>query len=435
MMIKFPCEAGHSLGPNFHYDHAKKHDSSQTKRTAENAIIAATIMSQSKDLKPGSNADIAFAVVVLASYFATFASFRQVVLLDILLMIFLGSVYIVIGIYGYTYCVKSNMNVVRIGYFLIQIPLGGLIVSLGKGAGFNALLLLPLVGQAVVLLEELWVYLINAALLGIYVISAGSYAASWSVVWSNMPIFLAGQVFIMVFTQSSVNEGRARKEVERLVEELQAANQRLREYAVQAEELAVTKERNRLAREIHDGLGHFLTTIHMEIQAASAVMSRDPQKALSLLEKAQALSEDALADVRSSVGSLRASPDENLPLPEMMEKLVQTCGVINLDAEFKVVGHPRTLSPAAHLTLYRAAQESINNICKHSQASQVWMALDYMDQQKIRFSIQDNGVGADELNGGYGLLGLRERINLLNGDLRIQTAPDQGFRLEIEIPG
>ena len=58
-----------------------------------------------------------------------------------------------------------------------------------------------------------------------------------------------------------------------------------------------------------------------------------------------------------------------------------------------------------------------------------------MDQQKIRFSIQDNGVGANELNGGYGLLGLRERINLLNGDLRIQTAPDQGFRLEIEIPG
>jgi signal transduction histidine kinase len=389
----------------------------------------------STNMKSGSNADIAFAVVVLASYFATFASFRQAMLLDILLMIVLGSVYILIGIYGYTYCVNSSMNVVRVGYFLIQIPLGGLIVSLGRGAAFNALLLLPLVGQAVVLLNELWVYLINAAILGTYIVSAGSYASSWADVWSNMPIFLAGQVFIMVFTQSSVSEGKARREVERLVEELQAANQRLRENAVQAEELAVTKERNRVAREIHDGLGHFLTTIHMEIQAARAVMASDPSKALLMLEKAQTLSEEALTDVRSSVGALRASPEENLPLPELMEKLVHTCGLINLEAEFKVMGYPRPLSPPAHLTLYRAAQESINNICKHSQASQVWMALDYLNLQKIRLTIQDNGIGAEELDGGFGLMGLRERVGLLNGELTIQTAPDQGFRLEIEVPG
>ncbi len=392
-------------------------------------------MRQPTNIKPGSNADIAFAVVVLASYFATFASLRQAMLWDILLMIVLGSVYIFVGIYGYSYCVNANMNVVRIGYFLIQIPLGGLIVSLGKGAGFNALLLLPLVGQAVALLDELWVYFINAAILAIYVISSGSYASSWADVWANMPIFLAGQVFIMVFTQSSISEGKARREVERLVEELQVANQQLREYAVQAEELAVTKERNRLAREIHDGLGHYLTTIHIEIQAAQAVMTQDPAKAYSLLEKAQALSEDALADVRSSVSALRASPDENLPLAELIEKLVKTCDMINLGAEFKIVGHPRKVSPQVHLTLYRAAQESINNIRKHSQASQVWMALDYLDDQRIRLIIQDNGVGAKDLTGGFGLMGLRERVTLLNGELDIKTAPKQGFRLEIALPG
>ncbi len=392
-------------------------------------------MSQPTNIKPGSNADIAFAVVVLASYFATFASFHQAMLLDILLMIVLGSAYILFGIYGYTYCVNSNMNVVRMGYFLIQIPLGGLIISLGRGSGFNALLLLPLVGQAVVLLDELWVYFINAAILAIYVISSGSYATSWADVWSSMPIFLAGQIFIMVFTQSSVSEGKARREVERLVEELQTANQQLREYAVQAEELAVTKERNRLAREIHDGLGHFLTTIHIEIQAALAVMTQDPAKAYLMLEKAQALSEDALADVRDSVGALRASPDDSLPLPEMIEKLVKTYDMINLDTEFKVIGHPRSLSPQVHLTLYRAAQESINNIRKHSHASQVWMALDYLDLHRIRLTVQDNGVGTDDLEGGFGLMGLRERVTLLNGDLNIQTAPEQGFRLEIALPG
>jgi signal transduction histidine kinase len=88
-----------------------------------------------------------------------------------------------------------------------------------------------------------------------------------------------------------------------------------------------------------------------------------------------------------------------------------------------------------HLTLYRAAQESINNICKHSHASQVWMALDYMDVNRIRLTVEDNGEGADSLEGGFGLLGLRERVTLLNGELKIETAPEKGFRLEIALPG
>ncbi len=385
-------------------------------------------------VKPGSNADIAFAVVVLASYFATFTGVKQATLLDILLMIFLGSIYIVIGIYGYAWCAKSELAVIRIGYFLVQIPLGGLIVSLGKGAGFNALLLLPLAGHAVVLLSEAWVYLANITILAIYIVSMGSYASSWGDVWAGLPTFLAGQIFIMVFSQSSVSEERARLEVERLVEELQEANQQLREYAVQAEELAVTKERNRLAREIHDGLGHYLTTIHMEIQAARAVMTNDPERARGMLEKAQGLTQDALTDVRNSVSTLRATPDENLPLPAMVEKLLENCSSMNLETELKVMGDPRSISPQVRLTLFRATQESINNICKHSQASQVWVCLDYLEPQAIRLMVQDNGVGAEQIDGGYGLLGLKERVNLLNGELTIQTAKDQGFRLEIKVP-
>jgi signal transduction histidine kinase len=385
-------------------------------------------------VKPGSNADVAFAVVVLASYFATFTSIRQVSFADIMLMVVLGLAYIFVGIYGYAYCARSELPVIRIGYFLVQIPLGGLIVSLGRGAGFNGLLLLPLAGHAVVLLSEVWVYLVNAGILAIYVISVGSFTSNWGDVWSGMPTFLAGQIFLMVFTQSSVSEERARLEVERLVEELQEANQQLRESAAQAEELAVTKERNRMAREIHDGLGHYLTTIHMEIQAARAVMAHDPTSALAMLEKAQTLTQDALTDVRNSVYALRASTDENLPLPQLVDKLLQNCCTMNLEAELKVFGTPRALSPQVLLTLYRAAQESINNICKHSQATQVWVSLDYQEPQKIKMMVQDNGVGADQIGGGFGLMGLKERVLLLNGQIEILTAKDQGFRLEISVP-
>lgn len=385
-------------------------------------------------VKPGSNADVAFAVVVLASYFATFTSIRQVSFLDIMLMVVLGLAYIFVGIYGYAYCAKSELSIIRVGYFLVQIPLGGLIVSLGRGAGFNGLILLPLAGHAVILLSEAWVYLVNLGILCIYLISVGSFTNNWGDVWAGMPTFLAGQIFLMVFTQSSVSEESARLEVERLVEELQEANQQLRENAVQAEELAVTKERNRMAREIHDGLGHYLTTIHMEIQAARAVMARDPTRALLMLEKAQILTQDALTDVRNSVFALRASPDENLTLPELVEKLLQNCCTMNLEADLKIKGTPRTITPQVQLTLYRAAQESINNICKHSKATQVWVSLDYLEPEKIRLMVQDNGVGADQIDGGFGLMGLKERLNLLNGQLNIQTAKDQGFRLEITIP-
>ncbi len=385
-------------------------------------------------IKTGSNADLAFAVVVLASYFATFSSVRQASLFDILLMIVLGTVYIVFGIYGYAYCVRSDLPLIRIGYFLIQLPLGGLIVSLGKGAGYNALLLIPLAGHAVVLLSEYWVYLANAGILMIYIISTGSYTSNWAEVWAELPTFLAGLIFIMVFTQSSVSEERARREVERLVGELQDVNQRLRQYALQVEELAISKERNRLAREIHDGLGHSLTTIHMEIQAARAVMDLYPERSRTMLEKAQSMTQAALADVRHSVSTLRDSPEENQPLPELVTQLLGTCDMAGITSEVKVLGVPRPLSAQAHLTMFRAAQECIHNVCKHSNANRVWIRLDYLDVTQFRMLVQDDGVGAETLEGGFGLMGMKERIHLLNGSLNIQTEKNQGFRLEICIP-
>jgi signal transduction histidine kinase len=293
---------------------------------------------------------------------------------------------------------------------------------------------MPLAGHAVVLLKDYWSYLANFGILFIYIISTGSYATSWAEVWQGMPTFLAGLVFITVFTQSSVSEERARREVERLVGELQDANQRLRQYATQVEDLAITKERNRLAREIHDGLGHYLTTIHMEIQAARAVMDKNPEGSRLMLEKAQLMTQEALTDVRRSVSALRESPEENQPLPELVANLMRSCETAGIASELKVQGSPRPLSAQANLTIFRSAQECINNVCKHSKASQVWVQLDYMDPTQFRMMVQDNGVGANTLDGGFGILGMRERVTLLNGSLNIQTGIDQGFRLEICIP-
>ena len=387
-----------------------------------------------RPIHTGSDADIAFAVLVLASYFSTFSSRQSATSAELLLLIGLGVAYIAVGIYGYAFVTRSGKFALHLAYFATQILLGGLIVYLGQGVGFNAMVLLPLAGHSVVLLPQTWRLIVNLIIVFVY-IGALDLTSDLNLVWSGMPVFLAGQIFIVVFTQMAVNEERARSEVEKLALDLAEANQSLRAYALQAEELAITKERNRLAREIHDGLGHYLTTVFMQIQAARAVMKIDPLKAMEALTKAQNLSQEALVDVRESVAALRDSPGSQLPLPEEVDRLLQVCEGAGLATELKVLGAERPLSPQAQQTVFRAVQEGINNACKHAQAGRLWVTLDYSQGERVKLVMQDDGMGAKQMQGGFGLLGMRERVNLLNGDFAVITAPGEGFRLEVTIPG
>ncbi|NLG96633.1 MAG: sensor histidine kinase [Chloroflexi bacterium] len=388
-----------------------------------------------RPFKTGSDADLAFAVVVLASYFTTFSVLQSATNLELLFMISLGIAYIAVGIYGYAFVVHKGRLAYHLIYFTVQLFLGGMIVHMERGVGFNAMILLPLAGHSVVLLPRPWRLVVNAGILLSYVLAVDLFAANWSTVWATMPVFIAAQIFIVVFTQMAVNEERARGEVEKLVGELEKANHRLREYALQIEELAITKERNRLAREIHDGLGHYLTTIHMQIQASRAVMKTDAEKANEMLSRAQNMTQEALKDVRRSVAQLRDMPADSFSLQEEIEKMLKGCDGAGITSQLKVIGSPRPLSPQTILTLYRAVQEGINNTCKHSQANCISVTLDYSQSEIVRLEIQDDGKGAENIDGGFGLLGIRERTQLLNGDLTITTAPGNGFRLVVSLAG
>ncbi len=383
----------------------------------------------------GSDADLAFAVVVLASYFSTFSILQTASTFELLSMIGLGVAYIAVGIYGFAYAIRTERVVIHLAYFLVQLILAGCIVYLGKGNGYNAMVLLPLAGHSVVLLPGSWRLAVNIAIVLTYAITLDLFTANWGVVWSGLPIFLAGQIVIVVFTQMAVSEERARGEVEQLVKKLEVANHRLRDFALQAEELAITKERNRLAREIHDGLGHYLTTIYMQIQAARAVMKGDPDRAQDALRTAQNMTQEALVDVRRSVAALRDIPGERLSLEEEIQRLLKGCEGAGIIPALKVIGEPRAISPQIMLTIFRAVQEGINNTCKHANAKNLSVTLDYSRDHTIRIKIQDDGVGANHLDGGFGLLGMRERVHLVQGDISIVTSPGNGFQLEVSVPG
>ena len=386
--------------------------------------------------KAGGTGDIAFALVVSFSYLAMIsASFTTLTLTMLVSLMALGTLYIIIGIYGYSYVTRHSTRAWSLVYFGVQIPLSGLIVALGKGAGFNALLMLPLAGQAGVILKRQGMLSASIAILLAYVAAVGYYSGGLSNLWNGLTTFLAGLVFVDVFTQLTVEQEKAMKEVERLAQELEQANQRLREYAVQVEELAIARERNRLAREIHDGLGHYLTTIHMQIQAAQAVMDVDRSRAFGTLEKARGLTQAALVDVRNSVATLRSSPERNQPLPDAIHILLEDVQNSSFTTELIIQGHPRQMSPQVELTCYRAVQESLNNVRKHAHASRVTIQLDYSACDTFMLNVVDDGVGTNDPQGGFGLLGLKERVHLVGGEIALVTAPGAGFSLTIEVPG
>jgi signal transduction histidine kinase len=174
--------------------------------------------------------------------------------------------------------------------------------------------------------------------------------------------------------------------------------------------------------------------VNVQIGAAQAIFSQDSTRALDHLSKAQTLTQEGLAEVRRSVAALRASPTESRPLPEALGKLVEQWNATGMSATFVVAGAPRQLTPPADLTLYRAAQEALTNVSKHASATEVGLTLDYTHAESVLLVVQDDGVGGNVSTNGFGLLGVRERVQLLGGEIRIVTEISQGFRLEVELP-
>jgi signal transduction histidine kinase len=349
---------------------------------------------------------------------------------------------------GIAYCAWSFLNHSlerRFGwragasvYYAVSSLLVIVIQWLGRGNLW--LVMMPLIAQAVFELPRpAWLSLV-AVMAGLAFLVPLKLAAgtSWSVLLSNSITFAPAVIFVIVFSRVWAREHAARAEVERLAAALGEANRKLREYAAQAEELATAKERNRLAREIHDTLGHYLTVINVQLEAAQAVMEVDRARSGEAVAKAQALAKDGLAEVRRSVAALRASPVESRPLAEAIAALAEECRAGGLIVDYQVQGVPRRLTLPAETALYRVAQEALTNVRKHARASRVDLRLDYAALDEVRLAVHDNGVGAkspDDTEGRFGLVGMRERIHLLGGEVRIVTKPGQGFTLEVEVPG
>lgn len=369
------------------------------------------------------NGDMAMILVVIAGYIMFFSSgAHKVSPGSPITAVILGIVYLGLELWGSRTLEKWN-EWQKYLFFLASILLGGIICYMTSGAGW--LILLPVVSEAIQHLRRPAAVLVS---LGVWIaeILPAILSGSWGNTLAAMLGYLSAIVFVAVFTMITVNEQKMRAE-------LSNANQRLREYASQAEELATIQERERLAREIHDGLGHYLTAMNIQLKAAQAVITTNPDAARESLHKAQTLTQEALADVRRSVSSLRSDPTAGKTMEEILQTLLRDNNGGGFETRIQVHGSPRLLSTRTSFTLYRVAQEGLTNVAKHSQASRAEVTLTYTDR-KIQLVISDNGKGCADTAGGYGLTGLRERVHLVGGRLEVKSDPGNGFTLSAEIP-
>jgi signal transduction histidine kinase len=243
-----------------------------------------------------------------------------------------------------------------------------------------------------------------------------------------------GLAFFAAISTALIQQQKGRQRAEQLLAELEDAHEQLRAYAAQDKALAVAEERNRLAREIHDSLGHYLTAITMQLEAAGKLIAKEPERATESIAKAEEMTRESLAEVRRSVAALRASPVDTAALGDAIGELVENLYGSGIATTFSVKGKSQSLPIQAKTALYRVAQEGLTNVRKHAKASAVEIKLVYEPEQ-VKLTITDNGVGQrGEESEGFGLLGLRERVSLVGGTLEAGDEPEGGFRLHAVIP-
>jgi len=225
-----------------------------------------------------------------------------------------------------------------------------------------------------------------------------------------------------------------------MARKLKAAQQRLRDYAA-AILRSQEDERARLARELHDETVQALIALDQRVQMVERALARDPQAAAGKLAELRTMTATTLDDVRRVIRALRPIYLDDLGLLPALEMLTQTIGREGgLTATFEVEGEPRRLMPERELALYRIVQEALHNVARHARAKHVLVKLKY--DHTLCVSVTDDGIGFDLPDrvdamtdlGHFGLVGMRERAEVVGARLEIRSVPGEGTTVELYLP-
>ncbi|RPI20742.1 MAG: sensor histidine kinase, partial [Chloroflexota bacterium] len=218
---------------------------------------------------------------------------------------------------------------------------------------------------------------------------------------------------------------------------LEQANRELSSYAMALEQLTISRERNRLARELHDTLAHTLSGLAVQLEAVEALWESDPGSARQMHTNSLAQTRRGLGEIRRAIQALRAEPLEDLGLSLALSSLIRTeaeRGGLTLHLDM-----PESLPylrPEVEHGLYRITEEALRNVVRHARATSLWACLEPIDGN-LGLTLKDDGTGFDAsqppVDDSYGLRGMQERAEAIGGRLDVQSSPGQGTTVQLWI--
>ena len=276
-----------------------------------------------------------------------------------------------------------------------------------------------------------------SALLGVFM--SGSMI-NWNITVENRQEFIASTIsfgFILLFLTYINQLGRTSQERAQLIKELESAQKELEAAQQQVTELAVLRERERLARDLHDSLGHALVAISVQLEAIQRLYKVDALQASRQVDELKTLTRASMEDLRRSIAGLRAPGLGGRSLSQALQvDCVEFGERSGVEVECLVDPRLDELRPVIAETIWRAVQEALTNVEKHAQAGKV-MVRAAPEHQEVNLRIADDGIGlppdAENQPDCFGLRGMRERVEALGGSLKINGS-DDGTLIEVLLP-
>ena len=320
-------------------------------------------------------------------------------------------------------------------YLAVQILLVNLLIVISDQPGLVIGLYATLAGETIGILED-WRQSL-AAVAGYLALIGITYGLLWG--WESTPDWLGTaliiMLFVLVYVLLFIRQLNARAQTQKLLTELEQAHAQLAEYAGQVQTLTLEAERQRMARELHDTLAQGLAGLVLQLEALEASLERgNTAQAGQIAGQAKERARMTLADARRAIDDLRAAD-------------TGTADAVSREVERfqKATGIPCTLAMPQELALseregehlLRCVSEGLANVTRHARATHAWVTVTE-ENDHVAVQVRDNGQGFDAASaipgGHYGLLGLRERARLANGELTVESEPGNGTTLRMTLP-
>jgi signal transduction histidine kinase len=249
----------------------------------------------------------------------------------------------------------------------------------------------------------------------------------------NIIIFILFCIYVIQTQQGIIEKVNSLySQLSQKNEELEVVNEELKQLADIKEKMGKTKERNRLAREIHDTLGHTLTGISAGVDACLTMIDSNPQVTKKQLEVISKVTRDGIGEIRRSVNELRPDALERLSLESAIRNMIEDMiSVSQAEVVFECDSENLKFDEDEENTIYRIVQESITNALRHGKASKIWVVIRREDSE-LHIQIKDNGIGCPDMKNGFGTKHMQERLQMLHGTVSYKS--ENGFLVDAVIP-